>query len=51
MAIDFSFPTEIEQVRQRVRGFLDPVLQPAGRAIEAYSKHGSVRTAASDLPL
>jgi acyl-CoA dehydrogenase len=33
MAIDFSFPPEIEQVRQQVRRFLDEVVRPAEAAI------------------
>ncbi|MBW2416768.1 MAG: acyl-CoA dehydrogenase family protein [Deltaproteobacteria bacterium] len=34
MAIDFSFPPELEQVRQQVRKFCDDVIRPAERAIE-----------------
>ncbi|MBW2312567.1 MAG: acyl-CoA dehydrogenase family protein [Deltaproteobacteria bacterium] len=33
MAIDFSFPPEIEQVRTQVRRFLDEVVRPAEQAI------------------
>jgi acyl-CoA dehydrogenase len=36
MAIDFSFPEEIELVRQRVRDFIDKVVRPAEQEIEAH---------------
>src|SRR5690606_23477245 len=36
MAIDFSFPEEIELVRQRVREFNEKVVRPAERKIEAH---------------
>ena len=36
MAIDFSFPPEIEQVRQRVRQFCDEVVRPAEQEIESH---------------
>lgn len=35
MAIDFSFPEEIEHVRQQVRSFLDEVVRPCEAAIAA----------------
>jgi acyl-CoA dehydrogenase len=35
MAIDFSFPPEIDEVRLRVRRFLDEVVRPAEAEIEA----------------
>ncbi|MCE2392568.1 MAG: acyl-CoA dehydrogenase family protein [Proteobacteria bacterium] len=34
MAIDFSFPPELEEVRQRVRGFIDEVVRPAERELD-----------------
>ncbi|HTY17413.1 MAG TPA: acyl-CoA dehydrogenase family protein [Myxococcota bacterium] len=36
MAIDFSFPEEIELVRRRVRDFIDKVVRPAEQEIEAH---------------
>ena len=36
MAIDFSFPEEIELVRHKVREFIEKVVQPAEREIEAH---------------
>jgi acyl-CoA dehydrogenase len=36
MAIDFSFPPEIEQVRQRVRDFCDQIVRPAEKEIGAH---------------
>ena len=36
MAIDFSFPEEIELVRTKVREFCDQVVRPAEKAIEAH---------------
>ncbi len=36
MAIDFSFPPEIEEIRHRVRQFLDEVVRPAEREIDAH---------------
>ncbi|MCX5738258.1 MAG: acyl-CoA dehydrogenase family protein, partial [Proteobacteria bacterium] len=36
MAIDFSFPEEIELVRHKVREFIDKVVLPAEREIEAH---------------
>jgi acyl-CoA dehydrogenase len=35
MAIDFSFPEEVEHVRHQVRAFLDEVVRPCEAAIEA----------------
>ncbi len=35
MAIDFSFPPEIEQVRMRVRDFCEQVVRPAEKEIDA----------------
>jgi acyl-CoA dehydrogenase len=35
MAIDFSFPEEIEHVRQKVREFCEQVVRPAEKEIEA----------------
>lgn len=35
MAIDFSFPPEIEHVRQRVRDFCNQVVRPAEKEIQA----------------
>jgi hypothetical protein len=35
MAIDFSFPDEIEQVRHQVRKFCDEVVRPSEALIEA----------------
>src|SRR3990172_2860542 len=35
MAIDFSFPPEIEHVRQRVRDFCDQIVRPAEKEIAA----------------
>jgi acyl-CoA dehydrogenase len=35
MAIDFSFPPEIEHVRQRVRDFCEQVVRPAEKEIDA----------------
>jgi len=35
MAIDFSFPEEVEHVRQQVRRFLDEVVRPCEAEIEA----------------
>ncbi len=37
MAIDFSFPPEIEEVRLRVRRFVEEVVRPAEKEIEARS--------------
>jgi acyl-CoA dehydrogenase len=34
MAIDFSFPEEVEQIRLQVRKFCDEVIRPAEKAIE-----------------
>jgi acyl-CoA dehydrogenase len=36
MAIDFSFPPEIELVRQKVRDFNDQVVRPAEKEIDAH---------------
>jgi len=36
MAIDFSFPEEIELVRHKVREFIEKVVRPAEREIEAH---------------
>ena len=36
MAIDFSFPEEIELVRTKVREFCDQVVRPAEKEIEAH---------------
>jgi len=36
MAIDFSFPEEIEQVRHKVRQFCEEIVRPAEREIEAH---------------
>jgi acyl-CoA dehydrogenase len=36
MAIDFSFPEDVELVRHKVREFLDKVVRPAEREIEAH---------------
>jgi acyl-CoA dehydrogenase len=41
MAIDFSFPPEIEEVRQRVREFIEQVVRPAEKEIEARPKDRS----------
>jgi acyl-CoA dehydrogenase len=35
MAIDFSFPPEIEQVRMRVRDFCEQIVRPAEKEIDA----------------
>ena len=36
MAIDFSFPEDVELVRHKVRDFLDKVVRPAEREIDAH---------------
>lgn len=36
MAIDFSFPEEVELVRHKVREFIEKVVQPAEREIETH---------------
>jgi acyl-CoA dehydrogenase len=36
MAIDFSFPEEVELVRHKVREFIEKVVQPAEHEIEAH---------------
>jgi acyl-CoA dehydrogenase len=36
MAIDFSFPEEIELVRRRVRDFIEKVVRPAEQEIDAH---------------
>ena len=36
MAIDFRFPEEIEQVRQRVRQFCEEIVRPAEAEIAAH---------------
>ncbi len=41
MAIDFSFPPEIEEVRLRVRRFVEEVVRPAEKEIEARSEDRS----------
>ena len=42
MAIDFSFPEDVEHVRQRVRRFLDEVVRPCEAEIDA--KEGDRKT-------
>src|SRR5215475_11084455 len=36
MAIDFSFPEDVELVRHKVRDFLDKVVRPAEREIDGH---------------
>jgi len=53
MAIDFSFPPEIESLRLKVREFVETVVRRriAHRAIDAYKKHGTTKAATGGLPL
>ena len=41
MAIDFSFPPGIEEVRHRVLQFLNEVAWPAEREIDAHQQLGA----------
>ena len=36
MAIDFTLSTELEDIRTRVRSFIDDVVKPARDALAAY---------------
>jgi acyl-CoA dehydrogenase len=42
MAIDFSFPPEIELVRQKVRDFNDQIVRPAEKEIDAHENDRKV---------
>jgi len=41
MAIDFSFPPEVEDIRQRVRAFMRDEVEPAGRDVSFESERRS----------
>src|SRR5688500_18523754 len=41
MAIDFSFPPEVEDVRQRVRAFMQEEVEPGGRDVSFEPEHRS----------
>ena len=54
MAIDFSFPPDLEALRLRVREFGATIVDPwriAQRMVDAYQRDGSTRAATGDLPL
>jgi acyl-CoA dehydrogenase len=45
--IDFSFPAEVEDIRQKVRDFMDSEVRPAWEAIDSHDRSEVVKTIVS----
>jgi acyl-CoA dehydrogenase len=51
MAIDFTLSPEHEEIRTRVRAFIDEVVKPGEAAIEGHGDSGTTKPATGNLPV